>query len=259
MDKEFDEFIKKFKRISKKRWIKGLGNNTSSNGLTFEKELGKKADSLYFPDYYGLELKCTSRWSRYPINLFSVTFDGPTFPEINRIVSKYGWPDKDFKNKKVLFVDVKYNDYTNVKNKYKFKFQFDNEKNKLYLCVYDMNNNLVEKESFVYTLSIYNHLMLKLQNLVIIYSSKKKENDELWFRYYKMQLYKLKNFDTFLELIERDLIKISIISRISKSGYKKGKYANKNIVFFIKKENIELLFDKVYELDCDVEDNFYIF
>lgn len=188
-----------------------------------------------------------------------MAFDGPTFPEINRIVSKYGWPDKDFKDKKVLFVDVKYNEYTNIKNKYKFKFQFDTERDKLYLCVYDINNNLIEKESFVYTLSIYNHLMLKLKNLAIVYASKKKENNELWFRYYKVQLYKLKNFNTFLELIEKDLIEISIISRINKSGVKKGKYANKNIVFFIKKENIELLFDKVYELDCDKADNFYIF
>lgn len=103
MKKEEKQFIQEFHKIADKGWIKSVSNSWGSVGLTFEKELNKSPDSLYFPDYYGVEIKCTNRYSRYPLFLFTIAFDGPTFPEINRIVEKYGYPDKDFIDKKVLF------------------------------------------------------------------------------------------------------------------------------------------------------------
>lgn len=76
MKKEQYELIKKFKEIAEKRWIKGVNNSTNSVGLTFESLLSKNPDSMYFPDYHGIEIKCSQRFSRYPINLFSLAFDG---------------------------------------------------------------------------------------------------------------------------------------------------------------------------------------
>lgn len=92
--------INEFHNIASKEWIKSVNKGLGSIGYTFEKELQKRPDSLYFPDYYGTEIKCTGRFSRYPITLFTTSFDGPTFPEINRIVKKWGYPDKDFPDKK---------------------------------------------------------------------------------------------------------------------------------------------------------------
>ena len=80
----YDNLIKKFKTISNKNWIKSICNNYGGVGITFENELGKKSDSLFFPD-------------------FTVTFDGPIFPEIDRITQLYGHPDKDFPNKKAIY------------------------------------------------------------------------------------------------------------------------------------------------------------
>lgn len=105
MDNETKILINEFKKIARKRWIKCSSNQYNNIGLVFESELKKQPDSMFFPDYYGIELKCTSRYSRYPLYLFTLAFDGPTFPEINRIVEKYGDYDKDFKDKKVLFAN----------------------------------------------------------------------------------------------------------------------------------------------------------
>ena len=99
MNKETKELIKQFHSIARKRWIKSISKSFGSIGLTFEKELNKTPDSMYFPDYLGIEIKCTSRYSRYPLFLFTSAFDGPTFPEINRIIEKYGYFDKDFTDK----------------------------------------------------------------------------------------------------------------------------------------------------------------
>lgn len=64
----YDELLKEFKIIVDKKWVKGVNNLTSAAGLTFEKLLGKKPDSLYLPDYYGIEIKTTQRYSRQVIS-----------------------------------------------------------------------------------------------------------------------------------------------------------------------------------------------
>ena len=175
MKKEEQEFIEKFHEIANKGWIKSISKSWSSVGLTFEKELNKSPDSLYFPDYYGVEIKCTNRYSRYPLFLFTIAFDGPTFPEINRLIEKYGYPDKDFTDKKVLFEKLFFKTKTLVNNQYQFQLKFDESNQKIYLCVYDLQDKLIEKETYIYLDSIKDHLMTKLNSLAVIYASKKKK------------------------------------------------------------------------------------
>ena len=255
MKKENKQLIEEFHRIANKGWIKSISNSFGSIGLTFEKELGKNPDALYFPDYYGIEIKCTSRYSRYPLFLFTVAFDGPTFPEINRIVEKYGYYDKDFIDKKVLFEKISCKTKTIVNEQYKFKLEIDKKCEKLFLCVYNLKNKLIEKESFVYIDTIKEHLLLKMSYLALIYASQRKFNNEKYFRYYRMIMYQLKDFKTFIELLNNGEIDVSLISRISKSGTDKGRYRNKNLVFQIKKDKIEKLFNKTYSFtydNCDI-------
>ena len=75
-EEKYEKLITKFEEITRRGWIKGVTEDESSVGLTFENELGKEFDSMYFPDYYGTEIKCTTRYSGYPISLFSLSFDG---------------------------------------------------------------------------------------------------------------------------------------------------------------------------------------
>ena len=106
MSDEVVKLIESFKFIANKKWIKSVSKSFGSIGLTFEKELDKFPDAMYFPDYYGTEIKCTSRYSHYPLFLFTVAFDGPTFPEINRIVEKYGYYDTQYSDKKVIYEEL---------------------------------------------------------------------------------------------------------------------------------------------------------
>lgn len=246
MQENSRKLINEFIRISKKGWIKSVSKSIGSVGLTFEKELGKKPDSMYFPDYYGTEIKCTTYYSKYPLFLFTLAFDGPTFPEINRIVEKYGYYDKDYKDKKVLFEKLSCANYTIVNDKYKFKLEIDDKEDKLYLCIYNLYDELLEKKSFVYFESIKNHLLLKLNKLAIIYAFKKKIDKEDYFRYYKIDIYNIRSFETFLKLLKEGEIEVTLISRISKSGIDAGRYRNKNLVFHIKKEKISLLFNQKF-------------
>lgn len=248
---EVQMLIGQFHLISWKGWIKSVNKGLGSIGYTFEMELGKLPDSLRLPDYYGTEIKCTGRYSRYPISLFTVAFDGPTFPEINRIIDKYGYPDKDFKNKKVLFTSVSPRYKILLPSRYYFQLDIDKSEEKIYLCVYDLNRSLIERKSFVYFKSVYDHLYLKLNRLALVHASKKIIDSDVYFRYYKIGIYLLKDFDTFLELLERGIIKVSLIARISKSGVDEGRYRNKNLVFQIKKDMLNKLFEELYYYDYD--------
>lgn len=246
MTKELKKLIEEFKIISKKGFIESINNSFGSVGLTFEKQLNKNADSMFFPDYYGTELKCTSISSHYPLFLFTIAFDGPTFPEINRIVENFGYPDKDYPDKKVLFEKANNKQKITSNSNYRFNLEPNLEEDKLYLAVYDKNSELIEKTSFVYLSSIKDHLLLKLNQMALVYSATRTINNRKYYKYFKMEIYKLKNFEIFLKLLEAGDIEVDIISRISKSGNDAGRYRNKNLVFKINKAKIWKLFNRIY-------------
>ena len=195
MNKNFEELLKQFKIIARKKWIKGISSGHGNIGLTFENELGKKIDTNYTPDYNNIELKCTTRFSRFPISLFSLAFDGPTDSEIIRLNETYGSYDSDFTDKKTLIRKIRVGELSLLNQNYYLSLTLEN--NKLYLCVYDLNKNLLEKEAFVYLNTIKEHLLTKLNNLAIIKASKIKNNSTEYFRYYEISFYTLKNYDTF--------------------------------------------------------------
>lgn len=252
MTKEEQQLIKKFIEISDKKWIKGINNITNSVGLTFENQLNKNPDSMYFPDYYGIEIKCSQRFSRYPINLFSLAFDGPNLYEMNRILQTYGKNDVIYRDKKQLQGTIYVNEYNQINNNY-FKIKIDRETKQIILSIYDLNYNLLEEKAYIDFETIKSRLELKLSKLAIIYASKKTIDNNLYFRYYLITLYKLKSFETFIKLLEKDYIKVELIGRVSRSGIEKGRQRNKNLVFSIEKENIKLLFDKIYEYNSDLQ------
>lgn len=250
-DDEVQSVIKQFHVIARKKWIKSVNKGLGSIGYTFERELGKNPDSLYFPDYYGTEIKCTSRYSRYPVTLFTAAFDGPSFPEINRIVDKYGYFDKDIPGKKVLFSKVSCLDKTLIASGYQIKLDVDFAEEKLYLFVYGLDGTIVERLSFIYFKTLYDRLNLKLNRLALVFASKKVDDGVVYFRYYKICVYKLKKFEVFIDLLVSGVLQVSLIARVSKSGVDLGRYRNKNLVFMLKKCDFNKLFDEIYSYDYD--------
>lgn len=244
-----EELIDKFKEIAKQRWIPSVNNYSNGVGLTFEKLINKNPDSMFFPDYYGIEIKCTTRFSRYPISLFTKSFDGPSFYEMNRLVEKYGTADVKYKDKKILMPSIKVNEKTLVNNKYYFEIKVNREQAKLILNVYDKEHNLIEDVSYIDLANIKSRLETKLSNLALVYASKKKIDNQFNYRYYKIRFYKLQSFDKFLELLEKNIIKISIIGRVSRSGEEEGRQRNKNLLFQLPKDNITDLFDNIKTID----------
>jgi len=250
MNQNFKNLLKQFIIIANKKWIKSVSKGHGTIGLTFEHELGKKVDANYTPDYEDIEIKCSTRYSRHNISLFSVAFDGPLNKEIIRLNDNYGIPDKDFPEKKTLIKTLNTSRLSELKNGYYLSLEINDDK--LFLQIYDKNKILIEKQAYIYLETIKKHLLTKINNLAYIKASKKKSDDnQEIFRYYEIYLYTLKSFDTFISLLKNGDIDVTIISRISKSGISAGKYHNKNLVFQIKKNNLEKLFNFVHYYNHD--------
>ena len=144
----------------------------------------------------------------------------------------------------IPFKKIKINDFY-------FKLAPEFEEDRLYLKVYDENERFLESDAYINFSTIIERVKLKLNTLAVVYASKRIINTEQYFRYYKIIIYKLKTPEIFLDLIARNKITVSIIGRVSRSGTKEGRQRNKNLTFSLPKENIELLFDKIFELDVD--------
>lgn len=99
-----------------------------------------------------------------------------------------------------------------------------------------MNKKLIEKLSYIDFDSLEERIMLKLSNLSLIYASKMKKKNSQYFRYYKIVFYKIKDFDIFLDLLEKDKIEVTLCARVSRSGVECGRQRNKNLVFKIQKK-----------------------
>ena len=247
MEKEFETIIEEFKKINMKGYIKGINNNLyNSAGLTLENQLGKNPDSMFLPDYYGIEVKCTQRFSRYNISLFSLAFDGPDLFESNYLLETYGIRDEMYQEHKKLIVNLKLNRKVFVYDKYYFELKIDYDSKKIFIRIYDNELNFLEDRAFIYFDSLEQRLRVKLRYLALFYASKTVSNDNFYFRYYKLECYKYKGIEAFIKCIEEKDISVALILRFAKSGKDFGKNKNKSMQFSIRKKSLEELFDQIY-------------
>lgn len=245
-----DETIKKLQKeleiISKKGYIKGIYNNSASVGRTLEHELNLQRNTLEIPDYEGIEIKTRRTYSKSYITLFTAVPDGIEQREMERLKNTFGYPYKNDKKYKALYADV----YGNRKNyagvKYQYKLDVDREKQKIFLCVYDRYDNLIERKIYWSFIYLESKLMLKLQTLALVNVWPKQINGWNYFNYYKNDFYILKDFDTFIDLIEIGIIKITLKIDIYKDEIKYGKTYDHGCGFCIQESNIMKLYTKYH-------------
>lgn len=249
MDNNYAKLITEFQRIKQKGWICSSSKSSGAAGITFEKELGCKENNSFYPDFYDIEIKCVSKDTLYPLTLFSISFDGPSARELNRVVDLYGYPDTTFKNRKILSTYLNCKRFHLVNEKYNFKLEIDRNDEKIYLVISNKNNEIIDRVSYINFATLKNRLMTKMKNLAFVYCDRCFENKHFYFKYTDILLFKLKDFNVFLELLENDEILASIGYLINKSTSHYGKSSSKNIVFTISLKKISKLFEKInYDL-----------
>ncbi len=245
MQETFLKLQKEFERIKAKGYIRGIYNSSSSIGRTFEQELGLLMNKESVPDYNGIEIKTRRGYTKNTITLFSAVPDGEKPLEMARIKDTYGYPYHRDRNYKCLYAEVYGNKlrYSGIYHKY--KLDVDDEVQKIYLCIYNTSNKLIEREVFWSYDYLQNKLENKLSYLALVHAWPNKVDNWNYFKYYEMSFYKLKNFSTFLELIRIGLIKLVIKVDIYMDEANYGRMYDHGCSFCIAEEDLEKLFDKL--------------
>lgn len=239
---EIENFCRKFIEIGKLGWIKSVCGGNNGVGLTFETLLGISKNELEIPDYNGIEIKTKRKNSNSYITLFSSKPEGNFYHEAQRIKDAYGYPHRKFNEFKVLNNSVFANKFNKIGCKYYFKLYVNREKQKIFLYIYDINYKLIENTVYWDFDILKEKLQRKLKKLALIKSFSKKNNGVEYFKYYDLKIYLLKEFETFIELIEGGFIRINFKLNINTVGEKIGKIHDHGTSFDILEQDILKLY-----------------
>lgn len=243
---EFEEVIKKFKKIQKMGYVRGMyQNKLNAGGLTLEYLFGKEVDNKYTPDYKGIELKTKARFSHYPYTLFTLPFDGPRKHEALDIASKYG---RSSYGNSSYFINTQLilNELVFVNGKFYFELRCDKEK--FYINIYDNEMMFIESRGYIKYSSIIKRANIKLKKIAFIRFSQKKKNYGYDFRYYQLICAKLIDAKLIIKMLKNKQMILELNLKYHKIA---GKYKNscKNLIFNLPQENLNLLFDIVAKFE----------
>ena len=238
-----EQLKQEFIRIKNMGYVKSTRKGLTGVGKTFEDLIGKPEDTKSMPDYHGIEIKTKLGYSKSYTTLFNLTPEGEL--ETQRLCKEYGYPDKILKDKKVLNISVTKNP-TLVANKYFFHLKVDYDNQRLILIIKDRYNNLLENKVYWNFKELKEKLSTKLQYVALIHAWPTTRNNITYYKYYKINFKKLKSFEKFIELIDNDIIRISLKIGVYREGLKKGFYHDRGTSFELKSLDFWKLFEHIY-------------
>lgn len=245
MEESIKLLLKKFYEIRKMGYIKTTRGGSTGIGKTFEDLLGKEEDRSSNPDFYGIEIKTKLVNSDKYTTLFNQTPQGKEEFEIKRLVKKYGYPDKTMKDYKILNATVYGNCLSCIADKYLMGLIIDYKQRKIFLKVINMNMELLENYVFWSFDELEKRLNKKLKYLAVVNASKRYTHSIAHYHYKSIDFYTLKDFDTFLKLIEQGIICITFHIGVVKNGDHRGEIHDRGTSFRIKECDLTKLFDKI--------------
>ena len=245
MKENFEELKKEFERIKNIGWIEEKRKAKGAAGYTFEVLLKKEEDDFPIPDYNNIEIKTMHKNTKTNLHLFSLTPNGDYLFPIKRILNELGCPCKNDKTKKRFFRTFNAISYTSVIYGRLGKIYVNKNAKKIELIVINNkleNTNIGISWSFDY---LKERLELKLKYLAVVRVSSCIICGKGYYHYDTIDFYKLKDFDTFIKLIEDGIIEITFKIGMHKEGDKAGKVYDHGTDFSLSITNISMLYEKV--------------
>lgn len=238
--KNFAILRKKFQKIKSMGLIESLRKGSTGIGYTFECLLNKKEDAETIPDFLGIELKTKLGYSKSPLTLFHCIPKRNGNSAIQYIFKRFSYKKINDKSTYIFCREIYKSNNKKIFN-YTFKLYVDYYSEQIILKVY-YNDFFLDNVCYWDFRELERKLKIKLKYLAIIHAYPYKINDRLYYKYLKMNTYKLKGFSEFLKLINEDKIYIVFYLKGTQNHLKE----NHGVAFRIKNEYIEELFTKLY-------------
>lgn len=237
-------FKKDFFSIRKKGFVPSNRIHNTGIGKTFEDLVGVHENNNKLADYEGiLELKSTREYSQSMVTLFT---NKPTHPPHANTYLRdtFGQPDPEFSNVKTLHTTMSALKFNTYKNKYGFKFEVDDEAERVFIRVINLENNETESKEIYYTYnSLRDIVESKCKYIAYINAETKTENGTEFFKFKSAFLLTGLTFDDFIEHIKNGLIVYDIRIGAYKSGKMIGKPHDHGSGIRIKKNHINTVFN----------------
>lgn len=246
MENVIDDLISKFEFIKSLGWVKSKRQGNDAVGRTFESLLGCDDNELEIPDFNEIEIKTKRNNSLSYVSLFNMTPSGKYYHEIERLRETFGYDDPKTKQFKVLNNSVYCSKRTFIGVYYQFMLKVDRKERKIYLCIFDISGSLIEKDIYWDFDIIEEKLYRKLKYLAFIKADCKFKNNIEHFYYRDINLFVLKDFDTFICLIEKGIIRITFKIGVFKSGRRIGQTHDHGTSFNIRECDLLKLYNKYY-------------
>jgi len=196
-----------FERIRKKGLIKSLRSGPTGVGYTFETLLKKVEDQECKPDFKSIELKCKLGYSKSALTLFNCVPMRSGDSAIKYIYKNYNHYRFGNKNDYKLFARKICSNFSINKAALEFKLVVDYYHSEIVMKAYK-NGEYYEDVCFWDFRILERKLKKKLSYMALVKAYPYNRSGQIYYKYVKMDLYKLMGFFEFLKLIEEDKIYI---------------------------------------------------
>lgn len=251
MSENTRKFIEKFREVKKLGFVKSHRKGNTGIGKTFEEYMGVVENNLREPDLFGYEIKTQRSLSGSYVTLFTKS---PTNPKKANIFIRdnYGYIEdiiKDYAIKKIHSSIFSKTISFNSLAGYGFSLRVDRFSGKIFLIVYDKENNVIN-DNIYYSFENIKKCIEKINNLAYIFAESKEINGDEYFLFYRAILYSsFIGFENFLMQIENG----NIMYDIRIGTYRNGKYIGRThdhgSGFRIKKDNLIKLYYSFNEVE----------
>ena len=167
---------------------------------------------------------------------------------MNELYEKCSWKRTRNEGERELYDFINSTKFSNTHRKYAFKLKVNRLKRCVELLMYNNWNKTPVYNDMSWSFDeLELRLTTKLSCLAIIHAWKMtlKENNTDYFKYANINLYRLKSFENFIDLIEEGKIAVDLKLYPYYTGENKGKLRNRETTFVINESDISLLFDKI--------------
>lgn len=237
----FNELKEKLNEIKSMGWIPYEQNNYGNVGLKLEKLLKINSENFEIPDYKNeIEIKTKVSKKESKISLFNATPDSYLF-EIKRIHKLYSYADKNNSDYKILNQEIVSNKMVKIKDDVYFCLNVNRERKLVQLMVYNNNGNLTDNQTSWSFELLKNKLERKLKFLCYVEADKFYINGKNYVKYKTDNYYVLKDFNTFIDLIDNGIISFKFKIGV----FRKGQIHDHGTSITIDKQNLDLLFNKI--------------
>lgn len=233
-----------FKRIKKLGFIESMRDGPTGVGYTFELLLNKQEDQECKPDFRSIELKCKLGYSKSALTLFNSVPIRHRESAVKYIFENYGHHRFGNKNDYKLFERKVYSNYSIKRFGYEFKLKVNYYCTEVVMESY-YKGAFMEKVCSWDFKTLERKLKKKLSYVAIIQAYPYFIEDKKFYKYVKMNVYKLIGFFEFLKLIENDKIFVSFYMRSALGPDGNIVMKDHGVGFKIKNNCIEELFYKL--------------